>query len=100
MRLQKVFRAGVEAEYPQHLQSKIILTNQLSLTVVLCVILPFSIISALYFPSLTWVVIMGALSCLGVIMLNTWGMYNASRVVLSLVPVCLSAYYNAALSSE
>ena len=96
---QRIFRLGVKETLPSHMQRKVLLSNQVALIVIFIIALPFTFISWLLIPSLTFIPILGIVACLGVILMNQQGLINASRWVLSLTPLSLSATYNAALAT-
>jgi hypothetical protein len=95
--LQRIYEIGVHDALPAFMRRKVVLSNQVALIVAFVVALPFTFISWIFFPALTIVPILGAIVCLGVIMLNQQGLVNLSRWVLSVTPLVLSAIYNAAL---
>jgi len=99
MALNKVINSGVLPQQPSYLQGKIRVSNIIGLIVGFGVAVPFTILSAIYFPPLTIVPILGLVISLGSIMLNKAGSNELARIIISLLPLVLAATYNMGLSS-
>jgi GAF domain-containing protein len=96
--LQQVFKWGADAVRAPYLKNKITLSNQMALLIIVLVAMPFSFISYFFFRPLTPVAVLGLFICSSVVLLNRQGMVYLSRVILAVIPITLTAIYNAALS--
>ncbi len=94
----KITALGVEDAYPDFLKRKIIISNQISLIIAFLVALPFVFISLLFFPPLAYLPIVAIPIALSTLLFNYLRLHTIARVVISLVPVCLAAIYQAYLS--
>jgi len=95
--IQVIIHAGFREDLPSSLKKKVKATNIIALLMMFAIALPFIIISLIYFPGLTILPAVGALTCVGVIITNLLGGIYYSRLVLSLLPITLGALYNAYL---
>ncbi len=98
--LKKLTHAGVLGTYPGYLQKRIILTNWISLIIAGGVAAPFTVISLLYFPPITFIPAIGLVVSLSCILFNSLGLVNVSRFIASYVVLILAALYNAFLAKE
>ncbi|MEM9675549.1 MAG: GAF domain-containing protein [Bacteroidota bacterium] len=100
MTFNQVLNAGVRETYPAYLQKKIRIANSVALVAGIIVGVPFTIISAIYFPPLIALPASGTLVALGTIVLNAVGVTALGRAIISLVPMSLSTIYNIGLVPE
>ena len=95
----KITQLGLEDDYPAFLKRKIIISNMIGLIIAFLVALPFVFISLLFFPPLAYLPILAIPIALSTLLLNFLRFHNLARTVISLVPVCLAAVYQAYLST-
>ena len=98
-RLFKSFtHAGVSDNHPEYLQKRILLSNWIALIIITFVAIPFTIISALYFPPLISIPIAGVVVLLLCPFLNRLGFVVLSRMTVGYVPLALASIYHASLA--
>lgn len=96
----KVFRLGVDDTYPEFLQRKIIISNMIAVILAVLVALPFVFISLIFFPPLAYLPIIAIPIALSTLLFNYARLHTVARLVISFVPVCLAAIYQAYLSKS
>ncbi|MEM7548557.1 MAG: GAF domain-containing protein [Bacteroidota bacterium] len=96
--LTKVVNAGITEDQPKYLKRKIRLSNYVALLLAFGVALPFVFISMVYFPPNTYIPSLAVGVALLSIFFNNIGMHLLGRVVISILPVVLTALYGANLS--
>jgi GAF domain-containing protein len=96
--LHGLINAGLVHDLPPFLQRKVQPTNVIILLLVFVVAIPFVFITLLFLPKeLAWFPAMGGTICMGVWLMNYFGAIYYSRVIISILPICLAAIYNAYL---
>ncbi|MBC7920827.1 MAG: GAF domain-containing protein [Ferruginibacter sp.] len=95
--LTPLVNAGLQGDLPDQLRRRVKLTNVVALLIMAIIGVPFCIISAVYFPQLTFLPLLGVVICIGVIATNYLGGIYYSRLVIALLPLSLGAVYNAYL---
>ncbi|NOS56140.1 MAG: GAF domain-containing protein, partial [Cyclobacteriaceae bacterium] len=96
----KIFNLGVDEDYPEYLQRKIIISNMIGMIIAFLVALPFVFISLIFFPPLTFLPIVAVPIALSTLFFNYVRLHTLARIVISLVPVCLASIYQAYLSNK
>ena len=96
----KLINLGVQAEQPGYLQSKIRLSNGISLGAALLVALPLLMTTLINFPELIMIPLAGLLATLGVLLLNRMHVQELARGVASLVPVLMTSVFHACVSGQ
>ncbi len=89
----KIFNLGVDEDYPEYLQRKIIISNMIGMIIAFLVALPFVFISLIFFPPLTFLPIVAVPIALSTLFFNYVRLHTLARIVISLVPVCLASIY-------
>ena len=91
--------AGVTTAQSPYLRKRIRNANGVALFAVPFVILPFVVITWVYLPSLTFILLAGLLLTLGAIALNASGAIHAGRVAMALSLPALSALFHVGIVS-
>lgn len=94
---QRLFNVGVRAELPENEKSRVRLTNQLAFTLI-WIALSYTIFSLVFYPSLTWIPVLGFVAIAVAYVLSHFAEYIAGRVLLVTMPVTLAFLYNIFLS--
>ena len=89
----KIAKIGVDDSYPTYIQRKIILSNQIALVIGLLVATPFTFISLIYFPPITYLPIVGTLACLSTLFFNHLKLQVLGRTIIAIVPILLTSAY-------
>ena len=97
--MKRIINLGWQEDMPLYLQKRVQPTNIVALIILTVLILPFVVITQVYFSTLLIYPILGAVCCIIVLGLNYLGGIQHSRIVLSLAPILLAAIYNASLSA-
>lgn len=95
----RFLEAGVSTTQPAYLQNKIRNSNGAALFAAPLAILPFVVISWVYFPSLAFIPTVGLFITLGTVGLNALGAVTAGRIVMALSLPVLSALFHVGLVS-
>jgi GAF domain len=95
-----VLNWGIDEEYPDYLNRKIVISNTIGLIVSLMVALPFVFISLIFFPPLTYLPVAAIPIALSTLLLNYLRLHSLARIIISLVPICLAAIYQGYLSKK
>ncbi len=95
----KIVQVGVDEKYPDYLQNKIRISNQIALVVSLFVASPFFIISLIFFPPIAYLPAVGAIICLFTLVFNHYKLHGLSRVVIAAVPIFLCSIYGGYINS-
>lgn len=94
----KIINIGVRETYPEYLQKKIVLSNQVAIITAMCVALPFIFLTYMFFRPITLLPVLGFLASLSTFLFNAIGLHIAARVIISLVYVILSIIYGGFVS--
>ena len=89
----KIAKIGVDDNYPEYLQRKVILSNQIALVVGLLVAAPFIFISLIHFPPIAYLPAVGTFVCLSTLAFNYFKLQIIARLVIALLPVMLCSIY-------
>ncbi len=93
-----ILNAGAnEEELPAYLLRRIRPTNITALSLVFAIAIPFVIFSIIYVPSLVYIPLAGMVTCLGVIVANSFGYVKYARLFVAVLPVWEATAYNAFL---
>jgi len=95
-----IIDAGSQYDLPQYLKNRVRPTNILCLLVIFVLSIPFSIISLIYFPKMTFFPSAAGVVCILMIVVNGQGGIYYSRVVLPTLLLILSSLYNAYFSNS
>jgi len=95
-----LIKPDITHDSKKFLESKVALCNKISLAIALGVGLPFSVISSIYFPSLTAIPVSGTFISLSVLLINKAGFINLGRMIISLLPLILASAFNAGLTMQ
>ncbi|MDF9798519.1 serine phosphatase RsbU (regulator of sigma subunit) [Catalinimonas alkaloidigena] len=90
--------AGVKPTYPEYLQRKIMISNQVMVLLISAAGIPFILISVFFYPPTTWVPAVSVLFGIISILLNKQGFIYIGRFFASFAPFIAAALYNAYLS--
>lgn len=96
--MHQILNAGANSSHlPDYILKRVIPANLTSLILVFTVAIPFTIISAIYMPPLTFIPLVGGLIGVGVIFVNFLGGFRYSRLFIATLPVWQLMVYNAYL---
>jgi hypothetical protein len=93
-------KLGLDENYPEYLQQKIVISNMIGMTIAFLVALPFVFISLIFFSPLTFLPIIAIPIALSTLYFNHIRLHNLARIIISLVPICLASVYQAYLSKK
>ncbi len=89
----KIFQVGVDENYPDYLQNKIRISNQIALVISLFVASPFFVMSLFFFTPIAYLPAVGAIICLFTLVFNHYKMHGLARVIIAAVPIILCSIY-------
>lgn len=89
----KIAKIGLDDSYPEYIQQKIILSNQIALVIGLLVAAPFTFISLLHFPPIAYLPMIGTIVCMSTLVFNYFKLQIIARIVIALLPILLTSAY-------
>jgi hypothetical protein len=95
---QKIINTGVKETYPEYLQKKIVLSNQIAIITATCVALPFILLTYMFFRPITLLPVLGLLGSLSTFFFNAIGLHTLARIIISLAYTILSIIYGGFVS--
>ncbi|ADR20292.1 hypothetical protein MATR_20910 [Marivirga tractuosa] len=90
-------RIGARKNHPEHVKSKIRLSNMAALFIIIFVALPFSVISFLYVPTLLSIPLLGVIAMILVWVFNRVGAIYLARILPAVTPLLLAALFTSNL---
>ncbi len=85
--MNKIFNLGITKELSPYLKGKVILTNQLAF-ILFCVGSVFGVLTLTFLP-IALLSAIGVVLCIGVLVFNNFKYYNASRILVVLMPTTI-----------
>lgn len=98
--LKSIINSGISEDQPEQLQRRVRLSNITILLLIVSAALPFSILSAIYFPRLTYLPAGAAVVFILLIFVNRIGAVNLSRMLIALSAILTVSFYNYFLCGE
>ncbi len=95
--MKRLFNLGIDESNPAYLNSKIRLSNIISITIGTIITPPFIVISALAVEPLTWMPILATIIAWLIPLMNRLKLYYLSRYIIGLLPITLASFYHAAM---
>ncbi|MEQ9440313.1 MAG: GAF domain-containing protein [Cyclobacteriaceae bacterium] len=93
-----IITSGLTEDLPVMLKKRVVPTNIIALIIAVVIGIPFTIISAIYFPSLAVYPLVGGVICASCVPINRHGGLKITRYLVAFVPIILGAIYNSSLS--
>ncbi len=93
--MNKIFNLGITDEVPDYLKGKVILTNQLAF-ILFCVGFVFGALT-ISFRAITVLTVIGLMLCLSALLINYFKFYNASRVLIAIMPAATLSLIHAVI---
>ena len=93
----QLFKVGMRDDNPEYLNRKIYHTNVVAFIFILTFV-PFTYITYPYFPSITWLPILGLCMMALTLPLNYFGFTTLSRINFSVLPISMATMYVALIT--
>ena len=97
--IKKIIEVGLQRETPDYIKKRIEPANIITLLLLFAIAIPFTILTLIFIPVLWVFPVAGIVTCVGVLIANSFGGIKYSRFFVAALPVYEINLYNAYLST-